>query len=302
VPNPVLSCLPALGVGVLLRKNPYSPGAGLRPTLPVGRDSELQNWSLALQRLEKARSAKSVVLHGLRGEGRTALLGEFHRIAEERDWITVIIEANAVSPLRETMARALYPAVRELVRPSGGDKLTKALATFKAFSVKVDIAGASSLGLEVAAELGHGDSGQFEADLSELIRDLSEAAKEQRRGLVILIDEAQDLTRDELKTLCAICHRAGQGRWPLSVALAGLASLPRALSQANSFAEHLFSYWEIGQLQPDAARQALTRPAAGEGVAWDEDAVRYVMTESRGHPYLLQAFSQATWDAAEGAD
>jgi AAA ATPase domain len=300
-PTPVRSCLPAPGVGVLLGKNPYSPGAGLRPAAPVGRDSELQNWSLALQRIENARSAKSVVLHGLRGEGRTVLLGEFHRMAEERDWMTVIIEANTVSPLRDTLARALCPAVRELVRPSGGDKLTKALATFKAFSVKVDIAGAWSFGLEVAAEPGRGDSGQLEADLSELIRDLSEAAQEQSRGLAILIDEAQDLTRDELKALCAICHRSGQLRWPLLVALAGLPSLARALSKANSFAEHLFSYWEIGQLQPDAAQQALTLPAAGEGVAWDEDAVRYVMTETRGHPYLLQAYGQATWDAAEGA-
>jgi hypothetical protein len=300
-PTPVRSCLPAPGVGVLLGKNPYSPGAGLRPAAPVGRDSELQNWSLALQRLENARSAKSVVLHGLRGEGRTVLLGEFHRMAEERDWITVIIEANTVSPLRDTLARALYPAVRELVRPSAGDKLTKALATFKAFSVKVDIAGAWSFGLEVATEPGRGDSGQLEADLSELIRDLSEAAQEQNRGLAILIDEAQDLTRDELKALCAICHRSGQNRWPLLMALAGLPSLPRALSKANSFAEHLFSYWEIAQLQPDAAQQALTLPAAGEGVAWDEDAVRYVMTETRGHPYLLQAYGQATWDAAEGA-
>src|SRR5450631_2386141 len=222
-------------------------------------------------------------------------------MAEERDWITVIIQANTVWSLRDTLARALYPAVRELVRPSAGDKLTRALATFKAFSVKVDIAGAWSFGLEVAAEPGHDDSGQLEADLSELIRDLSGAAQEQGRGLAILIDDAQDLTRDELKTLCAICHRSGQNRWPLLVALAGLPSLPRALSKANSLAAHLFSYWEVGQLQPEAVRQALTRSAAGEGMAWDEDAVRYVMAETRGHPYLLHAYGQAIWDAAEGA-
>ena len=154
--------------------------------------------------LRKPRSVKSVVLHGLRGQGRTVLLGEFHRMAEERDWITVIIQANTVCSLRDTLTRALYPAVRELVRPSAGVKLTKALATFKTFSVKVDVAGAWSFGLEVAAEPGCGDFGDLEADLSELIRDLSEAAQEQGRGLAILIDEAQDLTRDELKTLCAI--------------------------------------------------------------------------------------------------
>ena len=233
VPNPVRGSLPTFGVGVQLRKNPYSPGAGLRPAALVGRDGELQDWSVALQRLENARSAMSVVLHGLRGEGRTVLLGEFHRMAEDRDWMTVIIEANTGSPLRETLARALYPAVRELVRPSAGDKLTKALATFKAFSVKVDIAGAWSFGLDVAAEPGRGDSGELETDLSELIRDLAEAAQEQSRGLAILIDEAQDLTRDELKALCAICHQAGQLRWPFLVALAGLPSLPRALSRGQ---------------------------------------------------------------------
>jgi AAA ATPase domain len=299
-PNPASNCFPTLGVGVQLQKNPYSLGVGLRPVALVGRDGERQDRSVALQRFENARSAKSVVLHGLRGEGRTTLLGEFHRLAEQRDGMRVIIEANTASPLRNTLARALYPAVRELVRPSAGDKLTKALATFKVFSVKVDLAGAWSFGLEVASERGRCDSGELEADLSELIRDLSEAAQEQSRGLAILIDEAQDLTRDELKALCAICHRADQLRWPLLVAFAGLPSLPRALSKAHGFAKHLFRYWEIAQLQDGPAWQALTGPAAGAGVSWDEEALRYVMTESQGHPYFLQEYGQATWDAAEG--
>src|SRR5664280_3931431 len=56
-----------------------------------------------------------------------------------------------------------------------------------------------SFGLALAAEPGRGDSGQLEADLSELIRDLSEAAQEQDRGLAILSDESQDLSRDDLK-------------------------------------------------------------------------------------------------------
>ena len=278
-------------------RTPYSAGAGLRPAALVGRDVELQDWSLALQRLRsnalRMRAVPSQSSHGLRGEGRTVLLAEFHRLAEERDWVTVIIEANTVCPLRDTLARALYPAVRELVRPSVGDKLTKALATFKAFSVKVDIAGAWSFGLEVASERGRCDSGELEADLSELIRDLSEVAQEQSRGLTILIDEAQDLTRDELKALCAICHRADQLRWPLLVAFAGLPSLPRALSKAHGFATHLFRYWEIAQLQDGAARQALTGPAAGAGVSWDEEALRYVMTESQGRAIPTSCRSMA---------
>jgi hypothetical protein len=299
-PDPVLSGLPTLGVPVQLRKNPYSPGAGLRPAALVGRDGELQAWCVALQRLENARSAKSFVLHGLRGQGSTVLLGEFHRKAEQRDWMTVTIEANTSSPLRDTLARALYPAVRELVRPGAGDKLTKALATFKACSVKVDLAGAWSVGFDVVSEQGRGHSAGLEADISELIGDLAEAAQEQGRGLAILIDEAQELNSDELKALCSICHQGGRLRWPFLMALAGLPSLPRLLSKANDSAEDLFTYTEITPLHDGAARQALTGPAANEGVPWDEEAIRYVMTESQGHPYCLQEYGQGTWDAAEG--
>ena len=282
------------------RNNPYSPGAGLRPAVLVGRDGELEDWSVALDRIENARSARSVVLHGLRGVGKTVLLGEFHQQADDRKWVSVMIEANTGRPLREALARALYPVVRELVRPKAGDKLKKALATFKAFSVKVDATGAWSFGIDVATAQGRGDSGELETDLAELIKDLAEAAQEQNRGLAILIDEAQDLNNDELKALCAICHQGGQRNWPFLLALAGLPNLPRVLSEAKSYAERLFTYREITQLHQDAARQALTRPAAAEGVSWEEAAVSYVVRETRSYPYFLQEYGQATWNAAGG--
>ena len=282
------------------RNNPYSPGAGLRPAALVGRDGELQDWSVALDRIENARSARSIVLHDLRGVGKTVLLGEFQQQAEDRKWVSVMIEANTGRPLRVALARALYPVVRELVRPKAGDTLKKALATFKAFSVKVDATGAWSFGLDVAPAQGRGDSGELETDLSELIKDLAEAAQERSRGLAILIDEAQDLNNDELKALCAICHQGGQREWPFLLALAGLPNLPKVLSEAKSYAERLFTYREITQLEQDAARQALTEPAAAEGVSWDEAAVSYVVQETRSYPYFLQEYGQATWNAAGG--
>lgn len=283
------------------RTNPYSPGAGLRPSALVGRDEELKGWGVALERVENARPTRSVVLHGLRGVGKTVLLGEFHELARDRKWLSVIIEANTGSTFRDSLARTLYPVVRELVRPKAGDKLKKALATFKTFSVKVDTAGMWSFGLDVAPAPGRGNSGELETDLSELITDLADAAQEQGRGFALLIDEAQDLTRDELKALCAVSHKAGQQNWPFLMALAGLPNLPRLLSEAKSYAERLYAYREIGRLGSEAAAQALTRPAAGEGVSWDDKAVGYVVTQTLGYPYFLQEYGQATWNAAEGA-
>ena len=282
------------------RNNPYSPGAGLRPAALVGRDDQLQDWSVALERIEDARPTRSFVLHGLRGVGKTVLLGEFHQMAQDRKWLTIMVEANTGSPFRDSLARALYPVVRELVRPKAGEKLKKALATFKTFSVKVDTSGMWSFGLDVAPAPGRGDSGELETDLGELIKDLGDAAQEQNHGFAILIDEAQDLSRDELRALCAISHQAGQRNWPFLVALAGLPNLPRLLSEAKSYSERLYAYTEITQLHDDAAKQALTRPAAGEHVTGEGDAVSYVVTETQGYPYFLQEYGQATWDAAKG--
>jgi len=67
--------------------NPYSPGAGRPPAALVGRDAQLQNWQVALDRIQRGRTAQPVVLYGLRGVGKTVLLSEFARRATGRSWI-----------------------------------------------------------------------------------------------------------------------------------------------------------------------------------------------------------------------
>lgn len=283
--------------------NPYSPGAGIRPVALVGRDLELRGWDVSLERLENQRPARSVVLHGLRGVGKTVLLGEFQRHASARDWITGMVEAGVGHPLRQALAQALYPTLLELAKPSAGRRIRRALRTFTSFSVKLDAAGTWSFGVDLSAEAAGGaETGNLELDLAQLGRDLSAAATETNHGVALLIDEAQDLNRDELTAVCALSHQAGQRGWPLLVALAGLPSLPRVLSEAKSYSERLFVYRDITQLSNDAAGKALSQPAAQEGAAWHDDAVRYVVDETAGYPYFLQEYGQATWNAADGPD
>ena len=54
-------------------RNPYSPGAGDPPPDLVGRDREMESVDIAVQRLMIGRSAKSQLLTGLRGVGKTVL-------------------------------------------------------------------------------------------------------------------------------------------------------------------------------------------------------------------------------------
>ena len=116
--------------------------------------------------------------------------------------------------------------------------------------------------------------------------------------MAVLIDEAQDLTHDELTAVCAVAHLAGQDSWRLLLGLAGLPSLPRVLSEAKSYAERLFTYASIEHLEKPQARSALVEPALTEGVSWNDDALEMIVDEALGYPYFLQQFGQDTWNEA----
>ena len=56
--------------------NPYSPGAGLRPRELAGRDHEIAEFDVIRERAARGLASRSVMLFGLRGVGKTVLLGE----------------------------------------------------------------------------------------------------------------------------------------------------------------------------------------------------------------------------------
>lgn len=281
-------------------RNPYSPGAGRKPAALVGRDEALREWAVSMQRVERDRTDQPFVLYGLRGVGKTVLLSEFRRNAAKRDWVVAQIEAGGGKTLRELLGEALYEPLRDLARPSAGKKLLKALTTMLSFKASYDTQGTWTFGLDLAGASGGGaDTGILDTDLRTLIRDLADAAAEENVGLAILVDEAQDLTSDELATLCAIAHAAAQDDWRVLFGFAGLPSLPRILAEAKSYAER-FRYLPIEKIDTAVVAEALSIPAAQEDASWDDDAIALVVYASDRYPYFLQQYGQSTWNKATG--
>jgi hypothetical protein len=281
-------------------RNPYSPGAGRKPAALVGRDDALSSWATSLERARIGRVDQPFVLYGLRGVGKTVLLSEFRREATGREWIVAQVEAGNGKSLRELLGEALYAPLADLARPSAGRRLVRGLKTAMSFKASYDSTGAWSFGLDLSGVPGGGaDTGILETDLKKLVSDLAGAADEESAGLAILVDEAQDLTDDELATMCTIAHAAAQDSWPVLFAFAGLPSLPRILAEARSYAER-FEYLRIQQLDAAVAAEALTIPAEQEHAAWADDAVDLVVQASGRYPYFIQQFGQETWKAAGG--
>jgi AAA ATPase-like protein len=282
--------------------NPYSPGAGRPPAALVGRDSQQQRWRVALERVGHGRGTQPIALYGLRGVGKTVLLSRFAKEAQQRDWLVAQVEAGAGKSLRGALGEALHGPLADLARPSAGQRLRKALKTALSFKASYDPGGSWNFGLDLSGTAGGGaDTGALETDLGKLVRDLAGAAQEEGVGLALLVDEAQDLSAAELTALCSTAHLVGQHGWPTLFALAGLPSLPRVLAEAKSYSERLFAFERIAELDADLARKALAETAAAEGVAWEDDALDFLVAQASGYPYFLQQFGQDTWNEAPGS-
>jgi hypothetical protein len=283
-------------------QNPYSPGAGRRPPELAGRDPELRRFQVVLGRLEGGLADRGLMLTGLRGVGKTVLLNEFRGRAEQQGWIVAKVEAGEGRTFGALLAQALNQALRSASGRHGtGGRLRRALAVFKAFSLKIAPDGSLALGIDIDPAAARAATGDLELDLSELALDLGETAGEFGVGVLVLVDEMQDLERVELAAVAAAAHETGQRELPFVVVGAGLPGLPVALTEAKSYSERLFEYRTIGSLDADAASVALIRPAEARGVHWSAPAAERVLSVSAGYPYFLQVYGKASWDYAESS-
>ncbi|HEV7825098.1 MAG TPA: AAA family ATPase [Mycobacteriales bacterium] len=285
-------------------RNPYAPGAGQRPPELAGRDAELGQFDVVLERVVRGRPERSLVLTGLRGVGKTVLLNALRSKAIERLWGTGKIEARPDTSLRRPVAAALHMAVRELApRHRAPERIEEFLGVLKAFALRSNppngkIRDRWQPGIDVPAATGRADSGDIEIDLVELFADAASVATDVGAGIALFIDEMQDVAPDDVSALCAACHDLSQTGAPLIVVGAGLPHLPSVLSASKSYSERLFRYLRIDRLDRAAADHALLAPAEREDVAWTDEALAAMYEASGGYPYFVQAYGKATWDLA----
>jgi hypothetical protein len=285
-------------------RNPYAPGAGQRPPELAGRDREVRQFDVVLERVARGRPERSLVLTGLRGVGKTVLLNALRSQAIGRLWGTGKIEARPDQSLRRPLAGALHMAVRELTpRHRDPTRVDEFLGVLKAFALRSAPEGARlrdrwQPGIDVPASSGRADTGDIEVDLVELLVDAAGVARDVGVGIAVFVDEMQDVPEPDVSALCAACHELSQQGLPLVVVGAGLPHLPAVLSASKSYSERLFRYVRIDRLDRSAADQALVAPAADEGVAFDRSALDALYAATDGYPYFVQAYGKVTWDHA----
>jgi len=282
------------------RTNPYTPNAGAQPPFLVGRDRELEAFDILLTRMERGLTQQSMIITGLRGVGKTVLLGAFREIAEERRWVTLDTEITKNASFANRFARLTRQGLLRLsTTERWRDRARRAASVLKSFSVTFDPQGSVAIGLDVDPLQGQADSGDLSEDLTDLLLALGEAVKESGRGVVFLFDELQYLQVDELGALITALHKTVQRGLPVTFVGAGLPQIPALAGEAKSYSERLFTFPRIGPLARADAIKALTVPAADLDVDYDDSAISCIVDYTEGYPYFLQEYGSVVWDHSD---
>lgn len=280
-------------------ENPFSPGAGTQPPELVGRSSVLARAGTALKRLRNRKSARSALLYGLRGVGKTVLLNRIQKLADDEGYQTALLEAPEERPLAELLAPPLRQLLLRLdVKAGAKQKVRRALGTLQSFASTFEVK-IGDVGVGVKPPAGIADSGNLGNDLTDLLISLGEAAQERNTPVALFVDELQYVDEHELAALISGLHRLGQLNLPILVFGAGLPQLVGFTGKARSYAERLFHFEEIGKLSDADAKKAIQEPVKGEGVAIAKNALAEIVKASQGYPYFLQEWGAHTWNEAK---
>jgi AAA+ ATPase superfamily predicted ATPase len=280
--------------------NPFNPGAGTPPPELVGRDGVLEQGDIALERIKRGRSERSLLLVGLRGVGKTVLLRKIRRRALDKGYAVEMIEAQE----EQTITELLAPALRRLLIELDSSKraiaaVKRAMRVLRSFLGNVKVAaGGIEVSLGVEPEVGSADSGDLESDVTDLLVALGQAAVAAERPVALMIDELQYLPARHLAALIRAIHAVAQEALPVVLFGAGLPQLFLQVGEAKSYAERLFRFTEIDRLSHSESFEAIRDPITHERATITDAALEEIYKQTKGYPYFLQEWGYRTWNLA----
>ena len=277
--------------------NPFSGSAGNRPAKLAGREDIVRDIEVMLARVQAGKSERCFILRGLRGVGKTTLLVEAQRMAEKLGHQVVRIEM----PEKRQSARLIEvigPDLRTLLttwKPIG----TNLKAAFEVLSDLLERVQLNTPVGTLSLQTQAAPKNNMESDLRYLFELLGKAVRDQKRCLLISIDEMQYMEKIDLSALSMAMHNVSQLSLPIAFMGAALPQIRGIMGDAKTYAERLMKYASIDRLDEVAAFDALQSPAQDNGVAFAQDALQHIFKQTRGYPYFLQVWGQNAWNIAE---
>lgn len=256
--------------------NPFRPTFGASPHYWAGRRIILDEFADALD-AGPGSGARSLVVTGSRGIGKTVLLNELEDIAATRGWI--VLRASARGDIVEELVDSVIPTtIRSLNLPA---------------SRRVTGVGIAGLG-SVTTELSAGDSDVPRPTLDSCLRELLSLLD--GTGVFITLDEVQDADRDSLSRIAVTYQGLIRDDLNVSLAMAGLThGVETLLSLPGTTFMRRAHRYDLGPLTDADAADVLDTSAADSGLRFTPDGLATAVDIARGYPYLVQLVGALAW-------
>ena len=276
--------------------NPFKPGAGRQPPYLAGRDDELGEFAEMLQRVTEGQ-AENMLMHGLRGVGKTVLLGKFAEICRDSGFlpVTELQYGRTHSESAEFFKTFMYDFDSALDGDFSVAEKAKKKAGRVAKYIKPAKVGVGEFSFEPSYAMD---------DSTPLMHKLIDHMKKRwnvvkggdYKGVVFLLDEFHAVNgrngQNTLESFIGAMNQLQNQEYGYWLVLCGLPALKNNVKAARSYSERMFTAVEISNLDHDSAKKAICRPL--EDVPWNfsPELVTAIIEDTDRYPYFIQFYSK----------
>ncbi len=288
--------------------NPFNPGSGVPPPYLAGRESHLRTFEKILKSIEDGH-IENVIVHGLRGTGKTVLLDEFNKTCRHTGFL----------PIKRSQFSEKYCNAEEFEGALKYD-IRVALETFSKITwfknkMKAGISYLKPKSVGVPElfyyEPSYAKSKNipFEDYLRKYLEDnWSVFNNAGFKGVLFLYDEFHTVTDDKrnkqfvLSDFLAAINEVQRKNCGYYVVLCGLPNLQLNVKKARSYSERMYKSIEVGNLDHDSSRLAIEKALEGSSYTFNKEVIDSIVTDTGGYPYFLQFYGKEIVSNVETSD
>lgn len=251
--------------------NPFKPSFGSSPPVLVGRDQDLDDFTIGLEEGPGSPN-RATIFTGARGVGKTVMLSEVSERAARTGWIAV--DVTAAAGMLDEIADMLTLRAQELLPKRGRELTSLAAAGF-------------SLGLAPSERAAVG----WRQYMTSLITSLNERGT----GVLVTVDEVHSGI-DELRRLAATYQHFVREDLDVAIAMAGLPSAVSALLNDDvlTFLRRAHRT-TLEDVQLDAVESALLKTITANGRSIAPAPLARASAATLGYPFLIQLVGFHIW-------
>lgn len=250
-----------------MQVNPFKPTAGKTPPAIIGRDEVINEFNEGLENGAGAPS-RLMRISGVRGTGKTVLLGEVGKIATDQGWL--LIKEVATEGLCQRILNSLLPSFKVASAEISPSLLGASLGT-----VKLEHVGPT------------------------LYETLARSIRENGHGLIITLDEVQDAAIDEVRVLSVAIQQLIGDDLDVAFVFAGLPSMINDVINGKTltFLRRAVPF-ELKAVELDEVAASLSQTIRDTGVDISDELAAEMADATRGYPFMIQLVGYQVWQGA----